>query len=287
MSIRLRFVFAASAASLLAVAACGTPDASTEADVGADATPATAAYRPSAGHLPAEIAAAYDAHAADLPAGRAIAYTLDLHFGGRQRFAGRITQSVAMDRIDVDRAADGMELRYDGEDVAMIGDTAAGEPWPRARFDVFTWPYFFGAPFKLADPGTQWGEVKAYPWRGGEPTDAAKLTFDAGTGDAPDDYYVVVPGADGLVAGMAYVVTFGKGADAVAEAEPHAIAYSEYREVDGVPIAHRWDFYNWDPEAGLGEERIGFAELSNVVWVEVDDAAFATTDGVAVELPWD
>ena len=285
MHIRRPHVSAICVAAMLAVAACGTPDAPTEAEAVAAPAEAPEPYRPDASGLPEAIATLYRGHTAALPGGRAIAYDLDLHFGGSQRFDGRITQSVAMDRIDVDRAADGMELRYDGEDVAIIGDTAAGEPWPRARFDVFTWPYFFGAPFKLADPGTQWGEVRAYPWRGGEPTDAAKLTFAAGTGDAPDDYYVVVPGDDGLLEGMAYVVTFGKGAEGLAEAEPHAIAYSDYREVDGVPIAHRWDFYNWDAEAGLGEEAIGYAELSDVAWVDVDERAFTTEGGLAVTMP--
>lgn len=273
------------AAVLTALTACGTADPAAERTATPEGSDEPAPYRPDASHLPAPIAAVYEAHTAELPGGRAIAYDLDLHFGGSQRFDGRITQSVAMDRIDIDRAADGMQLRYDGDGVAMIGDTAAGEPWPGARFDVFTWPYFFAAPFKLADPGTQWGEVADYPWSEGAPATAAKLTFAAGTGDAPDDYYVVVPGDDGLVEGMAYVVTFGKGTGAADEADPHAIVYSDYREVDGVPIAHRWEFHNWNAEDGLGAEVIGYADLADVAWVEAAEESFATEGGVAVEMP--
>ena len=278
------FRFLAIALTIASAAACGDPESGTDAPEDSPSTLTTEGYRPEAAHLPAPIAATFARHRANLPAGKAVGYDLDLHFGGRQRFAGRIVQSVSMDRVDIDRA-DGMELRYDGEAVAMVGDTAGGRDWPRARFDVFTWPYFFAAPFKLADGGTQWGEAADYPWRGGEPARGAMLTFAAGTGDAPDDYYVVVPGDDDLVEGMAYVVTFGKGAEAVAEAEPHAIVYSDYREVGGVPVAHRWDFYNWSPDDGLAAEAIGYADVSGVRWVQAAEDAFSTTGGVAVAMP--
>ena len=274
---------AAALSAALALAGCGGQ--ATDTPPAATSPGAPGAYAPDASHLPAPIAEAYAAHAGELPAGRAIAYDLDLSFGGKPRYAGRITQSISMDRIAIDRDADNLGLRFDGERVAMVGDTAAGGDWPRARFDVFTWPYFFAAPFKLADPGTAWGEVADYPWAGGEAAPAAKLTFAAGTGDAPDDFYVVVPGDDGLLDGMAYIVTFGKGADAAAEAAPHAIRYSDYRDVDGVPVAHRWEFFNWNADDGLGEELIGYADLSDVRWVDADDEAFATEDGIAVEMP--
>ena len=276
----------ATLAFALALAGCGGgAPAPAEAEVGAASADESGAYAPDASHLPAVIAEVYAAHAGELPAGRAIAYDLDLWFGGKPRYGGRVTQSVSMDRIAIDRDADDVGLRYDGARVAMVGDTAVGGDWPRARFDVFTWPYFFAAPFKRADPGTAWGEVADYPWVGGEAAPAAELTFAAGTGDAPDDFYVVVPGADGLLDGMAYIVTFGKGADAAAEAAPHAIRYSDYRDVDGVPVAHRWEFFNWNADDGLGEELIGYADLSDVRWVDADDEAFATEGGIAVEMP--
>ena len=219
-----------------------------------------------------------------MPAGKALAYDMTLVFGGTERFRGGITQTPSTDRIAMRRAADDAELRYDGTDVALVSsptaDTAAA--WPGARFAAFTWPYFFSAPFKLADPGTHWDAPRDFPWTDGAPATAARLTFAPGTGDAPDDYYVVFPDAEGRVDGMAYVVTFSKPDADVTELEPHAIRYHDYRLIDGVPVAHRWTFHNWNPEDGLADDLIGEADLSNVRWVDVDETAFATAGGEPV-----
>ena len=259
---------------LLSLVACGDGPAATEA-------PAAEAPAPDLSALPAPIAAVAHTHTAALPAGKALAYTLDLSFGGKPRFSGSVTHTPSMDRIALRRGSDGAALHYDGQAVAMMRDDTS-QHWPRARFDVFTWPYFATAPFKLADPGTRWDAPRDYPWADGAPATAARLSFDAGTGDAPDDYYVVFPDAPGRLDGMAYVVTFGKP-DADADAlDPHAIRYHDYRDVGGVPVAHRWTFHNWTPAEGLGADVIGEATLSEARWVDTEEAAFATAGGEAV-----
>ena len=267
--------------ALLAMAtACGTPDATAPEATAPATTERYAALNP-ADHLPAPIAAVYRAHAARVPAGRDLSYDLALTFGGRERFRGEVRHDAATSRIAMTRAGDGASLRYDGTRVAVLPDTAA---WPRARFAVFTWPYFGAAGFKLADPGTQWAPMQTYGWADGQTQPGAKLTFASGTGDAPDDYYVAFADAAGRLDGLAYVVTFGKDAAAAAAAEPHAIRYSDYREVGGVPVAHRWDFYMWDPETGLGRA-LGFADLSDVAWVGREASAYATAGGAEVPAP--
>jgi hypothetical protein len=57
------------------------------------------------------------------------------------------------------------------------------------RFDAFTWEYFFLFP-QLSDSGTIWNE---YDNKEKNATNylTEKLTFKSGTGDAPDDWYVV------------------------------------------------------------------------------------------------
>ena len=229
--------------------------------------------------MPEVVAETYAAHAAELPAGKVLSYDLALDFGGEERFRGRVKQSPSMDLIAVTRAADSVTLAFDGREVAMVGDTSA--EWARARFDVFTWPYFAAVGYKLADPGTQWEEPDTYPWADGGKRVGARLTFADGTGDSPDDYYLVVPGDDGLLDGMAYIVTLGKTNEEIAEAEPHAIRYSDYTEVDGVPVAQQWSFYAWDPDAGLGEA-LGSARVSDAEWVDRDAAQFATAGGKMV-----
>ena len=232
-------------------------------------------------HLPAPIAQTYTAHAKQLPTGKDLSYQLTLSFRGSERFRGEIRHDPATSRINMTRAADQVTLRYDGTDVAVLPDTAT---WKGARFAVFTWPYFAAAPYKLADPGTQWSAMTDYAWEDGLKRPGSKLTFAAGTGDAPDDYYVAFRNDEGLLDGLAYIVTYGKGAEAQASAEPHAIRYSDYRLVEGVPVAHRWDFYMWDEDAGLGEA-LGFADLSEVAWISRDESAYATQNGSLVEAP--
>ena len=262
----------------LVFGACGTHPETESA-----ATPVTTTTAPmnDVAHLPAPIAETYETHAANVPAGKDLAYDLALTFGGRERFRGRIRHDAATSRINMTRGADGASLRYDGTDVAVLPDTAT---WKGARFAVFTWPYFAAAPFKLADPGTQWETPRAYGWTNGQPAEGAKLTFAAGTGDAPDDYYVAFRDGAGRLDGLAYIVTYGKGADGKSSAEPHAIRYSDYRDVDGVPIAHRWDFYMWDEEAGLGEA-LGFADVTGPEWVTRDEASYVTSAGRLAPAP--
>ena len=283
-------VFAAALPAVCLLVLCGCGDGGRGPAPEATAPDANAPG--AASQLPPPIAEVYRTHADALPADRDVAYDLDLTFGGKPRYRGRITQSPSMDRLRVRRAADGAELRYDGTRVALVrsgasaADTSAADAgWPRARFDVFTWPYFFAAPFKLADPGTRWASMRDWAWADGEATPGAKLTFASGTGDAPDDYYVVVPDAAGRLGGMAYIVTLGKDAAAIAAAEPHAIRYGDYRDVGGVPVAHAWTFYNWNERDGLNGEPIGHATLDNVTWVERDAAAYTTAGGEAVAAP--
>ncbi|MEM0964353.1 MAG: hypothetical protein AAGK21_17635, partial [Bacteroidota bacterium] len=57
-----------------------------------------------------------------------------------------------------------------------------------ARFWALTPYYFVSMPFVLADPGVQLAAAPADSVEG-RPVDVVRVTFEAGTGDAPDDYY--------------------------------------------------------------------------------------------------
>ena len=49
--------------------------------------------------------------------------------------------------------------------------------------------YFFGMAFVFADPGTNHESLGSVDING-EPFDAVKISFDAGTGASSDDYYI-------------------------------------------------------------------------------------------------
>ena len=90
-----------------------------------------------------------------------------------------------------------------------------------------------------------------------------KLSFEAGTGDAPDDWYVLYADEDSqLLQVAAYIVTAGQSQEE-AEEDPHAIEYLNYQTVDGVPFATEWKFWGWRTEEGLTDQ-LGSANVSNI-----------------------
>ncbi len=160
---------------------------------------------------------------------------------------------------------DGTLLIFDGKEAWVSPADAAVES---ARFDLLTWPYFLAAPMKLRDPGTQLLELGPLPLQG-RPTLAAKLSFDKGVGDSPDDWYVLYRDAHShRLAAMAYIVTYGGKDVQEAEKEPHAITYEGYQTVDGVLISTRWKFWLWDANQGIHGQPLGRANLSQVQFVD-------------------
>lgn len=208
----------------------------------------------------------------------AIQFDLTLFFGGKKRLEATITGTTSSSKVKVARK-DGAALLFDEGSVWKL---PANAEWPSARFDALTWQYFFFAPHKFDDDGTNWkrtGKSK----QNGLSYKTGKLTFETGTGDAPDDWYIAYTDAKtDQLATLAYIVTFG-GRDAT-EAEPHAISYSDYQPVDGVPIAHQWTFNMWSPESGLGEE-IGSATISNVRFLDASAADFKLDTAKATKVP--
>jgi hypothetical protein len=136
------------------------------------------------------------------------------------------------------------------------------------RFDAFTWAYFFLFPTKLSDPGTIWNSYDNKE-KDQENYHAKKLTFKSGTGDAPDDWYVVYADKKtNLLEKAAYIVTLKAGKEE-AEKNPHAIQYLDYKEVNGVPLATKWIFWGWKEGKGLTDE-LGQATLENIKFIKTD-----------------
>ncbi len=188
-------------------------------------------------------------------------------------------QATVLQRTDGTRIRvqknNGSLLLFDG----VNGWLAAAQSDANARYDLFTWHYFFCLPWKLSDPGTQW---QALPDRTLEQHDchAARLTFSDGTGDSPDDWFVVFTDKqEGYVRRAIYIITFGGTDSEEAAKAPHAIFYDDFRVVEGIPIAHRWKFYEWQTEGLAGKKEIGAAVISNVRFSEETDTDFAVPAG--------
>ncbi len=209
----------------------------------------------------------------------AVAAQITVRFGGQLMVQGTLLCETQGGRVRME-LADGTVLLFDGHDVWTH---PANSPFQGARFHVLTWPYFLAVPMKLRDPGAALANLGVQPLDATRQLPAARLTFAPGTGDSPDDWYVIyLDPTTRRVAAMAYIVTFGRDL-AAAEKEPHAIAYEDWTEVNGVWFARKWGFFNWDPARGLVGEPLGQATLDDLRFVTPDPQAFVKPEGARLE----
>ncbi|WP_075344287.1 hypothetical protein [Tenacibaculum agarivorans] len=194
-----------------------------------------------------------------------ISYKIDIKFGGKDYMKGTIIQEPGGGKIKILKE-DGATIIFDGSNVYGKGIPAKAKGG--ARFDIFTWSYFLGLPYKLNDKGTLWSNFENNKW-GKENLSTGKLAFASGTGDAPDDWYVIYKSKSNRLEGAAYIVSFGKGKEA-AEKEPHAVKYNSYKVVEGIPFSTNWTFHLWNLKEGYTDQ-IGEVSITDITFInEVD-----------------
>lgn len=236
--------------------------------------------RPAAGQGYAE--AIERAHRAEQWRGKqALQGKLQVEFGGQRVLDGTILfdTSVGHARLEL---VDGTVAVFDGK-TAWV--SPASSSFKDARFHLLTWPYFLAVPMKLRDPGTRLEELGTKRLQDKELA-AAKLTFASGTGDAPDDWYILYRDpSTGRLHAMAYIATYGRSVEE-ANKEPHAIVYTRYTEIDGVPVATEASFRGWSAEQGIQGEPIGRFVLEAPRFVTpAKDAFTAPKDAREDKLP--
>ena len=202
-----------------------------------------------------------------------IAADLVLNFGGKERVRGTMRMLTNTGKLRLDET-NGITTVFDGKEVYLSPDTLEGQG---KRFGIFTWTYFMALPYKLSDPGTIWNAVP-FDTLQGQTYNTQKLTFADGTGDSSLDWYILYTNQEtGLIDVAAYIVTYSSGTEE-AEEDPHAITYHDYRDVDGIPIAHEWKFWAWREIGGLTEQ-LGDATLANIRFEEETAEMFAQPAG--------
>ena len=153
------------------------------------------------------------------------------------------------------------------------------------RFYMWTPFYFFAMPFVFADPGAKHESLGRKRFEGHE-YDVVKITYLAGTGDSPDDFYIAyVDPAAGRLKLAIYVVTYpelrkGKPLD---ELEQHAIVFEEWQEVDGLTVPKSAAYYDWKNDTITGEA-LGRLRFANVQFsaTPANAARFAKPAGAVV-----
>ena len=207
-----------------------------------------------------------------------ICFNLEMSFRGRKS-SMKIFTTPNSSAIRVDKHDGPSTVMINGEIYTDADSTA----WNSEKFGIYTYQYFFMAPYKFSDEGTIWTKLPDRIIEGIN-TNLAKLTFEAGTGDAPDDWYMVHSDPKtNLVSHIGYIVTGGGRSVEVAEKSAHAIKYSEYEKVDGVPFANKWEFFKYDKEAGLGE-MIGNGTIKNIEMMDNVDQFDIINDGTFVKI---
>ncbi len=206
-----------------------------------------------------------------------VSFDIDLNFNGKDALDGTIRMLTNTSKIKIEHD-NGSMLVFDNENVYKSPKDAE---MPRARFSMFTWPYFFSLPYKLNDDGVNIEKQDMMPMEG-ESLEAFKMTFDAGTGDAPDDWYYVYTNDKQQIVAAGYIVTFGGTPEEEAVKNAHAIVYNDYKMVDGIPVATSWEFYNWSKEEGITGEPIGDATITNLTFSEEKEGMFAAPENSTI-----
>lgn len=202
----------------------------------------------------------------------AVQFDAVIEFGGKELFNAKVTISTTSDIAKISYT-NGDEIYVNKENIFVSPSLKDN---PGVRFHAYTWSYFFLFPYKLSDNGTKWNDSFKTK-EANNPFNTAKLSFEANIGDAPDDWYIVYSNKESnLLEHAAYIVSLGKTVEA-AEADPHAIKYIDYINVDGVPFATNWAFYEWNLEEGL-TNKIGSAKLSNIKFVKGFRDNFSTPE---------
>ena len=88
-----------------------------------------------------------------------------------------------------------------------------------------------------------------------------------------------------MLEGAAYIVSFGKELEK-AEADPHAIRFSNFVTVAGAPFATKWTFHNWSLENGYTDV-LGEAKISNIKFADTPDTFFTKppADAELISMP--
>jgi hypothetical protein len=194
----------------------------------------------------------------------AIQFNIVATFGGSEWINAKLTLATNSSAGKIE-FKDGTQIIYKGSNVYYSEDIKDADG---VRFDAYTVPYFFLLPHKLNDKGTVWNEYINIE-KDANLFSTSKLSFTKGTGDAPDDWYVLyADNKTNLLQRAAYIVT-ASGNIEKAEQNPHAIEYLDYVKIDGVPLATKWNFWGWKKAEGLTKQ-LGSATLSNFKFVKTN-----------------
>ena len=259
-----------------------------------------------AGRIPADWvegrAAEASARLEATPAGRLIARAIEAH-GGLRTWLSAGTIAFTFDyqpleqpqrrmntrsRVDLWRSRAVQKEMGEGADARLgwngrqswIVPNAAAFPTP-ARFWATTPYYFVGMPFVLADPGVRFEQL-ADAELDGQSYNLVKATFEPGTGDSPDDYYILYLHPETAhLAALRYIVAYPGFFKDGGHTPEKLMRYGEQKTVQGLRFAHRLDTFSWG-EAGIGPRVTEITVADITLGETISAAAFDPEPGAEV-----
>lgn len=180
----------------------------------------------------------------------------------RQQEVGEPSNQGPAEESDGEPGAARATFGWDGER-AWITPSPEAFPSP-ARFWATTPYYFVGMPFVLGDPGTRFERLEDAELEG-ELHHLVKVTYEEGTGDSPDDYYILyIHPETHRVGGLRYVVAYPGFFPEGGHTPEKLMIYDEQRQVEGLWLSHDMDAYAWDAEARERREKVTEITVADV-----------------------
>lgn len=192
-------------------------------------------------------------------------------------FPGRVIVEQGPRRARLDYGG-AMQAYWDGEKAWSVNWMVPMPP----RFLALLNYYFVNLPWMTQDAGVNLGEPgTATLWD--DPTEyiTVKMTFDAGVGDTPDDYYVLYihPETYQLRANE-YIVTYRSILpEGVTTTEPHILVYDEYTELGGLVVPTHYTIYLTDQTiyGSCAFTDWSFSDPWDASWMEMPEGAVVDT----------
>ena len=287
-----RLAVSALAATLL-LAACAEPS-------DPDAEPAPALAAPSEADVQARVAEA-EARLQASEGGQMVWDAIEAHGGlarwyanGPLRFRYTYERLDGRPALDTEQVVDpwssrarhatmpdsSVQFGWTG-DVAWAMPDTAGLPI-NARFWALTPYYFVAMPFVLADPGVNLERAGQMDVEG-RAYELVRATFEAGTGDAPDDYYyLLLDPQTRQVGGVRYAVSYPGFFPEGGHAPERLMLYDGAQTASGVTLQEGFRSFMW---AGDGPgEPAAEGTVTDVAFVpEAPDSLFALPEGAVVQ----
>lgn len=178
-----------------------------------------------------------------------------------------------------------LEFGWDGEKAWV--NPPDSELATNARFWSLTPYYFVGMPFVLGDPGVRLESLPDAEFEG-KGYDLVKASFEAGVGDAPDDYYILyLDKESSRVRALRYVVSYKGFRPEGGHGPEKLMAYDGTHEVGGLLFAASHRTFKYDEATGEIGEKVTDVEVSEMGFRPgVDSTYFQPPAGARLITGW-